>query len=292
MQQELIPFSQVMVGASSVDAVNARDLHSFLGVGTVFSDWIKYRIEQYGFQDDEDYVVAEVVLAHNYGTQRGPGQRKRIIGTDYYLTIDMAKELSMVENNPQGKAARKYFIECERRAKAAHEERSLSIDWENPLQVAHVLKEAVERIGVLTQQLENSTPRLDASYFPDGQRPLVATIVERHVLLYQDIQRVEQELIVRKNYGGRLREAVAERLEQSPGMIQRVARFGDAFFRLHAESPEAAGNLLLGKVIGAISGLHKTERMKAKAFKTFAAKVRDLDRQKHLAELFPKGFVN
>lgn len=47
--------------------------------------------------------------------------------TDYHLTLDMAKELSMVENNEQGRAARRYFIECERRAQPTH--RNPAIDY-------------------------------------------------------------------------------------------------------------------------------------------------------------------
>lgn len=289
MHQELIPVSPITIGESAVDAVNGRDLHSFLGVGKPFTDWIKYRIEQYDFQEDEDYVVAEVVLARNTGLERGRGHRKRILGTDYYLSIDMAKELSMVENNKQGKAARKYFIECERRAKAAQVEQPLRLDWENPLQVAQILKQSIERIGLLTQQLENSTPRLDASFFPGGERPTVPTIEERHVLLYQEVMRAEAKLLA-DGHDGRLRDAIAESIGQTTGMVQRVKRFGEAFFRLHAESPEAAGLILIGRVKGAVSGLYRTERMKNKAFKTFAAKVIAIDTQKRLADVMPGWF--
>ena len=34
---------------------------------------------------------------------------------EYHITLDMAKELSMVERNEKGKQARKYFIECEKK---------------------------------------------------------------------------------------------------------------------------------------------------------------------------------
>lgn len=90
-------------------AVNARELHQFLGSKQDFSTWIKSRIEKYGFVDNQDFVTAPQI----YGTANG-GYSTR---TEYALTLDMAKELSMVENNEQGRLARKYFIECEKAAK-------------------------------------------------------------------------------------------------------------------------------------------------------------------------------
>ena len=90
-------------------AVNARELHQFLESKQDFSTWIKSRIEKYGFLENQDFVTAP----QKYGTANG-GYSVR---NEYALTIDMAKELSMVENNERGRMARKYFIECEKTAK-------------------------------------------------------------------------------------------------------------------------------------------------------------------------------
>lgn len=89
--------------------VNARDLHGFLEVQTPFSMWIQRRIEEYGFTQDIDFVVFNNFV--NDATAFG-GKRKVI---DYHITLDIAKELSMVERNEKGKEARRYFIECERK---------------------------------------------------------------------------------------------------------------------------------------------------------------------------------
>lgn len=91
---------------------NARDLHAFLEVGRDFSTWIKDRIEQYGFEEGEDHLVFD---SPNPGNQRsGRGGDRRSI--DYHLTLDMAKELAMIENNAMGRRVRRYFIQRERQA--------------------------------------------------------------------------------------------------------------------------------------------------------------------------------
>lgn len=89
-------------------AVNARDLHAFLESKRDFSHWIKDRIEKYDLVENEDYVVFD-----KFG-ENPKGGRPQI---EYALTIDAAKELSMVEGNEKGKLARKYFIECEKALK-------------------------------------------------------------------------------------------------------------------------------------------------------------------------------
>lgn len=99
------------IGDSLVQTVNARDLHAYLGANKDFSDWIKYQIETFGFVENSDYVVT-----HENGEQYYQGVTLR---RDYFLTIDMAKELAMVSRCAKGKQVRQYFIECERQAKAA-----------------------------------------------------------------------------------------------------------------------------------------------------------------------------
>lgn len=88
--------------------VNARELHAFLGVGKDFSSWIKERISKYDFVEGQDYCSF---------TEIGEREIGATVRKEYALSIDMAKELSMVENNERGREARRYFIECEKVAR-------------------------------------------------------------------------------------------------------------------------------------------------------------------------------
>ena len=97
---ELIPISD----NNGKKAVNARDLHAFLESKRDFSTWIKDRIKSYYFIEGVDYQSFTEIV------EREIGATTRI---EYALSISMAKELSMIENNERGKQARKYFIACE-----------------------------------------------------------------------------------------------------------------------------------------------------------------------------------
>lgn len=99
------------IGGDELQSVNARDLHGFLSVGKRFADWIKDRIEQYDFELGRDFEVFEDLSYPVSGSSKSRPQAIK----EYAITLDMAKELSMVERNDQGKRARQYFIECERR---------------------------------------------------------------------------------------------------------------------------------------------------------------------------------
>ena len=68
--------------------------------------WIKNRIEKYGFVENQDFVVFHKKMENPQG-----GRPSR----EYYITLDMAKELAMVENNKKGMQVRKYFVECEKK---------------------------------------------------------------------------------------------------------------------------------------------------------------------------------
>jgi phage anti-repressor protein len=105
----LIPVFATEIGGVPTQAVDARELHGFLSVGRDFSNWIKKRIADYGFVEDKDYLLAQT------GEQLPSGTKYRF---DYHLSLDMAKELAMVERNDMGRTIRRYFIECERAALA------------------------------------------------------------------------------------------------------------------------------------------------------------------------------
>lgn len=105
---EMIRTTNAIINNENVNAVNARELHEFLGVGKDFTSWIKNRIEKYDFTKGVDYLLTKI------GEQLPSGTKYR---TDYIITLDMAKELAMVENNERGKQARQYFIEVEKNAR-------------------------------------------------------------------------------------------------------------------------------------------------------------------------------
>jgi phage anti-repressor protein len=98
-------------GSTQVPTVSARHLHAFLEVGKDFSDWVKGRVDAFGFVEGQDFVVIEGLRSPVLGSAKSRAQTTK----EYHLSIDMAKELSMVERNEKGKQARRYFIERERR---------------------------------------------------------------------------------------------------------------------------------------------------------------------------------
>ncbi|MBF0128049.1 MAG: antA/AntB antirepressor family protein [Magnetococcales bacterium] len=112
---DLMHISQTTINHEQVQTVNARELHAFLEVGRDFSTWVQNRIDEYGFVDGLDFVVAEGLRSPVSGSSKARPQRT----IEYHLTLDMAKELAMVERNEKGRQARKYFIDCERRLKSA-----------------------------------------------------------------------------------------------------------------------------------------------------------------------------
>ena len=127
-----------VVGKHQEKTVDARELHAFLGVGRRFTTWIQSRIKQWGFKEGKDYVILDspvlgskddkgnvcfpVLGSKESATNvcspvlasKGRGGHN---ATEYALTLDMAKHLSMVERTQRGYEAREYFIECERRYK-------------------------------------------------------------------------------------------------------------------------------------------------------------------------------
>lgn len=109
MMKELIKLNNNTIGEKEVNTVNARELHEFLGSGTRYNDWFSRRVKEYGFQENIDYIC----LTQKRVTQTSSGKKGLAQEQNHYITLDMAKELAMVERNEKGREARKYFIECE-----------------------------------------------------------------------------------------------------------------------------------------------------------------------------------
>lgn len=123
-------------------AINARELHQKLGSKQEFAHWIRNRIEKYGFVENQDFSSFDNFVKR----EKGSSVRK-----EYALSLDMAKELCMIENNEKGRTIRKYFIEVEKKS------RMQSIpslpDFTNPAIAARAWADQFEKNQVLT--LEN-----------------------------------------------------------------------------------------------------------------------------------------
>ena len=130
-------------------AVSARELYEFLAPTERFASWFDRQL-QYGFVDGQDYVGCEVFNTLARQTLQ-----------DFFLSVDMAKEISMIQRSDKGKQARQYFIECERKAsQPAH-------------QLPQSFAEALQLAANQAKQLELAAPKV-AHY---------DKVVDRHTLL-------------------------------------------------------------------------------------------------------------
>lgn len=101
--QDLIRVGTQNIGCKEVDSVNSRAIYEYLNVQTKYADWIKRAIDKYGFVEWVDFQL----LKNENSNSNNPM-------LDYIVTLDMAKELCMVSNTPNGRVVRQYFIRIER----------------------------------------------------------------------------------------------------------------------------------------------------------------------------------
>ncbi len=107
MTNQVIPIRE----KEGQQVVDARELHNYLEVGKRFTTWIQDRINDFGFAEGEDYFP-NLGIGQNAGNGVFAQFQRR---KDYILTLDMAKELAMVERSEKGRQARRYFIEIEKK---------------------------------------------------------------------------------------------------------------------------------------------------------------------------------
>lgn len=123
-------------------AVSARDLHDFLEVKTAYKDWFP-RMCEYGFKMGEDFNP----LKNERVQMEGNRYVSRTVD-DAVMTIDMAKELCMIQRNEKGKLARQYFIQIEK-------------DWNSPEKImARALQIAKDKIMRLETKVEADRPKV------------------------------------------------------------------------------------------------------------------------------------
>ncbi|WP_339050918.1 phage antirepressor KilAC domain-containing protein [Candidatus Hamiltonella endosymbiont of Tuberolachnus salignus] len=148
---QLISLETHSLEGETVQTVNARSLHVFLKSGKDFSSWIKNRIQQYEFMENKDYIV----FTHSGENPSGGRPVK-----EYAISIEMAKEISMVERNEKGKEARQYFIQCEKRAKALPTDPIQILN--DPSAMRGLLLTYTEKVLALESQLNEMAPDVQA----------------------------------------------------------------------------------------------------------------------------------
>ena len=122
--------------------VSARELHDFLEVGADFRHWFP-RMCEYGFEQGRDFNPVKFDRVQYEGNR----EVRRTVD-DAAITIDMAKELCMLQRNDKGKQARQYFLQLER-------------DWNSPEKVmARALQIANKRIHTLSEKIEQDAPKV------------------------------------------------------------------------------------------------------------------------------------
>ncbi|EFU2335629.1 phage antirepressor Ant [Campylobacter coli] len=138
-------YNDKTIGAE-INSANAREIFQFLNSEQEYANWIKNRISHYDFIENQDYIIE---LVYTKGRPR----------KEYYVTLDMAKELCMVENNEKGRQARRYFIECEKRLKNIEAEQMQKLAFRQSLgyksQLAQQKQKYENEIKALKYDLEH-----------------------------------------------------------------------------------------------------------------------------------------
>ncbi|EAK3407933.1 phage antirepressor Ant [Campylobacter coli] len=123
-------YNDKTIGAE-INSANAREIFQFLNSEQEYANWIKNRISHYNFIENQDYIIE---IVYTKGRPR----------KEYYVTLDMAKELCMVENNEKGRQARRYFIDCEKRLKNLEQEKMEKLAFHQSLGYKSQLKQQKE----------------------------------------------------------------------------------------------------------------------------------------------------
>lgn len=147
---------KVTKNESGQQIVSARDLYEFLELSERFSKWFE-RMSTYGFILHSDYTPYQMVH---------PDNKQEI--EDFALTIDCAKEISMLQRTEKGKQARQYFIACEKKVNDISSALlnpdtiiELANRWKEQIRLTEEAKREIEKKDVIISYLEPKAAATD-----------------------------------------------------------------------------------------------------------------------------------
>lgn len=122
--QEMVKIFQYKIGDEEINSVNARELHKILKSKQQFANWIQNRLKDTMADENIDYIIMEMPTNGVFDkVVKNSTEREEVFNNsiknplggrpakEYIITLDLAKEFSMLEKNAKGKEIRQYFIQ-------------------------------------------------------------------------------------------------------------------------------------------------------------------------------------
>lgn len=167
MNMELI---KITTNENGEQLVSGRELHEFLEVGTQYTKWFD-RMTEYGFAENVDFAV---IVKNNYDETAFGGTRKI---TDHAMTLDMAKEISMIQRSEKGKQARQYFIQVEKEYKEIQKKLPNTREA-----IQQLLLQGVEEVNQRVDDMEKRITNVEENAKLDtGDYNVITTRVKKRV---------------------------------------------------------------------------------------------------------------
>lgn len=181
------------IGEDEINAVNARELYEYLEVKTAFKDWIVRRLEDTQAEENFDYIMFEkkqIVEANAdksvFSSNLSKNANDNIIekeyakgrpSKEYIITLDLAKELSMLEKSKKGKEIRRHFIEFEKKGVSMIDRLKNQIRFQR-----QKVKELNRLLNETQELLDVYSKREEARYIDDD----IARLNKRKELLIKE----------------------------------------------------------------------------------------------------------
>ncbi|KAJ9875866.1 antA/AntB antirepressor family protein [Campylobacter jejuni] len=214
-------YNDKTIGAE-INSANAREIFQFLNSEQEYANWIKNRISHYDFIENQDYIIE---LVYTKGRPR----------KEYYVTLDMAKELCMVENNEKGRQARRYFIECEKRLKNLEQEKMQKLAFHQSLGYKSQLKQQKEKYENKIKALQYDLEHKNELSFK--RKLSKEELLELRKILARDygmicIKEWEMSLVAEKIGKNLVFEAVLNKLEKELNYWQNYEEYEEKWRKI------------------------------------------------------------